>query len=87
MISLVGSLALFARQLIGFIGLGIKCLISLVRLNGHISLINLGDISLVSFMGLIGSHISHGLGLIGLIGLLACEGGLVVVCEETLFSR
>jgi hypothetical protein len=69
MISLVGSSALFAHQLIGFIGLGIKCLISLVRLNGHISVVDLGSIGLVSFMGLIGGHISHGLGLVGLIGL------------------
>jgi hypothetical protein len=63
MISLVGSSALFACQLIGFIGLGIKCLISLVRLNGHISLIDLGRTSLTSIVGLIG-HI----GRIGLNG-------------------
>ncbi len=61
MISLVGSSASFARQLIGFIGLGIKCLISLVRLNGHISLVDLGRTSLTSIVGLIG--------LIGRIGL------------------
>ncbi len=61
MISLVGPSALFAHQLIGFIGLGIKCLISLVRLNGHISLVDLGRTSLTSIVGLIG--------LIGRIGL------------------
>ncbi len=63
MISLVSSLASFACQLIGFIGLGIKCLISLIRLNGHISLVDIGRTSLTSIVGLIG-HI----GCIGLNG-------------------
>jgi hypothetical protein len=70
-ISLVGSSASYARQLIGFIGIGIKCLISLVRLNGHISLVDLGRTSLTSIVGLIG--------LIGRIGLNGHNDGVGLV--------
>jgi hypothetical protein len=71
MISLVSSSALFARQLIGFIGLSIICLISLIRLNGHISLVDLGRTSLTSIVGLIG--------LIGRIGLNSHNDGVGLV--------